>query len=142
MRSGMLGILALLVGACSATAEVPTDAAAVVEPGDGVAVADGEPPIAAVQVGDWASYGEPAADEWSTAPLSAARWANTAAELACAGRANHGDPGAHTAASRRILAHHETTAEAVMAYGIEINADPQRAHALGEIVAAATETCR
>ncbi|MCP4868762.1 MAG: hypothetical protein GY898_08590 [Proteobacteria bacterium] len=141
MRLLMLATVVVALAACGPdpveappTPEAPED-------GDGSAMVEAESGLDRVQVGDWTAYGEP--DEaWDTDPLTATRWAHVSAELACAGRANHGDPEAHTAASRRILAHHKTTAEAVMTFGIEVNGDEARAHSLGELVAAATETCR
>ncbi len=108
---------------------------------DGVAATDAGPP-GAVSVGDWSAYAAAPEEDWAVRPLDADRWAVTSAELACAGRANHGDPDALRAASRRILHHHETTAVAVMEFGIEVNADPERALRLGEVVASATERCR
>ena len=145
MRSAYLCLI-LLLGCGSGTDVEPATAAAEVSPedpgggDDGVA---GDAAAVAVVVGDWTSYGEPEDEaEWPTETLTSARWAQVSAELACAGRANHGDPEALTAASRRILAHHRTTGPAVMNFGIAVNDDPTRAHALGEAVAAATEACR
>lgn len=132
--------LFLTVSACSAggtPTDPPEPTAALAD--DGVADESG----ATVDVGDWGTYAEPTAGvDWPTGPLDEERWAQVTAELACAGRAHHGDPEAHTTASRRILAHHLTTAAAVMDYGIEVNADAGRAHRLGDAIARATEACR
>ncbi len=96
----------------------------------------------AVTVGPWADYPSPDKDEWATEPLSLKSWATTSAELACAGRAFLGDPQKQRRASQRILHHHSTTAEDVMAYGINLNADADHALTLGGLVAEAAERCR
>lgn len=131
--------LAGLVAGCPAptTATEPTP-----DPDAGDGITDETPQPASVEVGDWTSYAEPKDEQWHTEALDTPRWSVVTAELACAARANHGDPDAQRQASRRILAHHETTGSAVMEHGIEVNADPARAHALGEAVAVATEACR
>ncbi len=132
----------LAVSACSDDVEpIPTPEPTVLTDDGVVDNATAEP--GPIEVGDWSMYSEPDdATEWPTADLREDRWARVTAELACAGRAHHGDPSAHEAASRRILAHHQTTAADVMAFGVEVNADAARAHRLGERIARATETCR
>jgi hypothetical protein len=137
-----LMVLALLLVGCTPDSGTPGGPAPEVEAGDGMA--DGAPDgsVGAVEVGDWSAYGEPERDEWKTDPLTPQRWVHVSAELACAGRANHGDEGSLEDSSRRILAHHRTTAEAVMTFGIGVNQDPEQAHTLGELVATAAETCR
>jgi hypothetical protein len=95
----------------------------------------------ALTLGGWQDYATPEAKEWATADLDDLRWAVVSAELACVDRAHQGDPDAQTAGSRRVLAHHRTTAAAVMDYGIDINGDATRATTLGELVAAAAERC-
>ena len=140
-RALVLLSLALLLGACPAGEVVPPDPTP--EPGDEAdGMVDEGMPTGPVEVGDWTVYAEPELEEWSTEVLSAAGWTVVTAELACAARANHGDPDAQRKASRRILAHHKTTAAAVMEQGIVVNADPELAQRLGEAVAAATERCR
>ena len=133
-------LLGLLAGCPSAEVTPPAVTPDPADEGDGVA--DEAPLAGPVEVGDWTAYTEPELEEWPTAALDPARWALVTAELACASRANHGDPDAQRQASRRILAHHRTTGAAVMDQGIEINADPALALSLGESVAAATERCR
>ena len=132
-----LCLLALCAGCPS-----PTTAQADPTPDDGDAVAADPTPATRVEVGDWSTYAEPEAEEWPVEPLDDGRWATVSAELACAARANHGDPDAQRQASRRILARHKTTGEAVMEHGIAVNGERGRSHRLGEVVAAATEACR
>lgn len=141
MRLLMLAAVLIALAACGGDSPEAEAATVTADEGDGSAMAEPDGRPDAVQVGDWSAYGEPP-EAWASDPLTPARWAQVSAELACAGRANHGDPEAHTASSRRILAHHKTTAEDVMSFGIEVNTDAARAHSLGELVAAATETCR
>jgi hypothetical protein len=74
-------------------------------------------------------------------PLDDARWVQVSADLACAGRANHGDPEAHQDAARRILFHHHTDGRRVMDYGIAVNQDAERAVRLGTQVADAAVAC-
>ena len=95
----------------------------------------------ALVLGLWSEYPAPDADEWAVAPLDDLRWAVAAAELACSDRAHQGDMEAQREGARRVLAHHQTTAAAVMDYGIAVNADPDRATELGERVAVAAENC-
>lgn len=91
----------------------------------------------------WRSYpAAPGVDEWPVQPLDDARWTRASADLACAGRALHGDPDAHHQAARRILFRHQTTAQALMDYGVAVNQDGPRALALGADVAASAERCR
>ncbi len=133
-------VLVTLTAAAAACPAPTTSAEPTPDDGDGL-VEEGTPPRP-VQVGDWSSYAEPEEAEWPTEPLDDARWAVVSAELACAARANHGDPDAQRKASRKILAHHETTGPEVMEHGIAVNADPEKALKMGEAVAAATEACR
>ena len=91
--------------------------------------------------GPWADYPEPESEEWPLAPLSVSRWAMASAELACAGRAFQGDPKRQRSASERILHRHATSGAEVMAFGIELNGQPERAQKLGDLVAAAAEIC-
>lgn len=91
----------------------------------------------------WRTYAEPPArDDWAASTLDDARWVRVSADLACAGRALHGDPDAHHQAARRILFHHQTHSAAVMDYGIGVNQDSRRALKLGAEVATAVEACR
>ena len=131
--------LAGLVTACPSPQPPPE---ATPGPDDGDGLVDGATPAGPVEVGDWTAYAEPEAEEWPTEALDTARWTVVTAELACASRANHGDPDEQRQASRRILAHYRTTGVAVMEHGIEVNAEPERAQRLGEAVATATERCR
>jgi hypothetical protein len=94
-----------------------------------------------IVLGPWADYPEPEDEEWPLSPLSVSRWAVASAELACAGRAFQGDPKRQRSASNRILHHHATTGAEVMAFGIELNGQPERAQRLGDLVAAAAEIC-
>ena len=107
-----------------------------------VAAAATPEPGPADLLADWRGYAEPEAATWPTEPLADERWAQVTAELGCVGRAHHGNPGAHRAAMNKVLAHGRTTADAVMEYGIGVNADPTRAHALGGRVAEAVQRCR
>lgn len=134
----ILPLLLLLAGCTCASGDPAT---AVANEGDGVAAAD-PAPLPPIEVGDWAGYAAPAGEEWPVEPLDAARWAQVTAELACAARAKHGDPDAQRDASRRVLAHHRTTAQDVMGMGVEINADAEQAFRLGDRVASAIERCR
>lgn len=133
MRHTALLLFALLLGcpaADTSTAAVPAP------PADtgGDAVASG-------LVGDWRGYPDPGEDAWETAPLDDDRWMQTTAELACIGRAHHGDPDRHRVALRQVLARRQTTAESVMEYGVKVNEDGARALVLGARVADATQTC-
>lgn len=103
------------------------------------AATDGLPD--ALSLGDWASYAAPEGEEWPVTGLDDLRWAIVTAELACVDRARQGDPEAQGDGSRRVLAHHRTSAAAVMDYGIAVNGDATRATRLGELVAVAAENC-
>jgi len=129
MRAWLL-LLIFLLGCSSppAAAEHPAS--------DGVADAS------ALVLGEWSTYPPPDGETWPQAALDDVRWAQVTAELACAGRTRRGDPKAHRRAADAILQVHKTTAGAVMDHGIEINADSERAHRLGEQVAAAVQACR
>jgi hypothetical protein len=96
----------------------------------------------AIDIGPWADYPSPEGEGWPVEPLSVVRWATASAELACAGRAFWGDPERQRAASEQILNHHSTTAADVMAFGIDLNGEPERAQKLGGLVAEAAERCR
>lgn len=97
----------------------------------------------ALSLASWRSYAPaPLTDDWAQSPLDDASYVQVSAELACAGRANHGDPEAHHQAARRILFHHGTRAEMVMNYSIAVNQDGPRAVRLGAQVAEATDGCR
>ena len=101
-------------------------------------------PASALELGDWTTYPAPPGEDLEpeqTKPLDDDRWARVSAELACAGRVERGDAGAHRLATRRVLHFHQTTAAAVMEYGIALNLDPERALRLGELVATAAERC-
>ena len=133
--SNLLCVLALL-SACSSASTSPVAPPIPPEIPGGDVVASG-------LVGDWRGYGDPADEgEWERAPLDDDRWARITAELACIGRAHHGDPEEHRAAMRRVLAHHRSDARAVMDYGVAVNADAARAHTLGAQVAEAAQVCR
>ncbi len=135
----MLLVAALLVSACSGAGE--SVAPAVAPPAAEAAT----PEAPGLQLGDWTTYADPPAEELEPDQIVALdddRWARVSAELACAGRVERGDAGAHRLAARRVLHHHETTAEAVMDYGIAVNLDPARATRLGALVATAAERCR
>ena len=96
-------------------------------------------------IGDWTAYPDPPGDDLEpseTVPLNDARWPRVAAELACAGRVKRGDADAHRLAARRVLHFHQTSAQAVMDYGIAVNLDAGRAARLGSLVASAAEHCR
>ncbi len=97
-------------------------------------------PLSAL-VGEWRTYADPG-DDWESEPLDDARWMHASAELACVGRAHHGAPDRHRVALRQVLAHHRTTAAAVMDYGVLVNEDGTRALELGAQVAQAAQTCR
>ncbi len=128
-------VLALGCGGTAASVEQTPPPAPVAE-------APAEPGL---ELGDWTEYPDPPGEELEpeqTVPLDDDRWARVSAELACAGRVERGDAGAHRLAARRVLHHHKTTAKAVMDYGIAINLDPERALRLGDLVAAAAERCR
>lgn len=96
----------------------------------------------ALEPGAWREYPEPADEPWAVAELDEGRWALVSLELACSDRAHQGDPQAQTRSARRVLAWHRTTGEAVMAYGIAVNAEPSRGLRLGERIAGAAERCR
>jgi hypothetical protein len=123
----------ILIAACS-RGGTPKVATPGVEPSP--AAAD------VLQLGDFRAYPRPSGMDWATEPLDDARFAKVSAELACVGRIHHGNPGEHTLAASAVLAQHRTTGDAVMAYGVTVNADPARATALGERIAAAAESCR
>lgn len=134
MRPPVLILFALLLGCPSGTPPTQAEPVPTPEPTD-----DND---ASALVGDWRSYAEPDQEPWASAPLDDTRWMQTSAELACIGRANHGDPDGHRVALRRVLAHHRTTAQAVMDYGIEVNQQAPRSLRLGARVANASQTCR
>lgn len=91
---------------------------------------------------DWRSYPDPGDAEWTLQDLDDARWVAVSADLGCIGRSLHGDPDAHREALRRVLAHHATTADAVMGYGVAVNEAPERARTLAPQVAERVQTCR
>lgn len=125
----------LSLAACGSTEAPPEPATQAATPTAAV-----PEPSGALTLGDWANY--PAAPaEVESAELTDRRWAQVTAELACVDRAHQGDPDAQTDGAARVLAHHRTTAEAVMDFGIAVNADVARAHTLGDLVASAAETC-
>ncbi len=106
---------------------------------DGVVVAYGAEPL---HLGDWTRYPAPVGQEWPVRTLDDERWMKVTAELACASRGSRGNPDAHRASSDAILQAHETSAAAVMAFGVQVNAEPDRAFKLGGQVAATIEVCR
>ena len=91
---------------------------------------------------DWRSYADPGDAEWDIQDLDDARWVAVSADLGCIGRSLHGDPDAHREALRRVLAHHATTSDAVMSYGVAVNEAPERARTLAPQVAERVQTCR
>jgi len=129
MRLAAAFLLALACVACTAESTPPATA-------DAPAVLPAPNPSAE----GWRAY-PVTGKEWPTEPLDDARWVAATGDLGCIGRAAHGDPDTHRAFMARVLAHHATTAEAVMAFGIEVNASP-RAGALGEQVNAAIQSCK
>jgi hypothetical protein len=137
--------LALLVVSTGCRGDVAGDAAGA-EPAPLSVTPDTEGPEDPVlELGDWTTYPDPPVAELEpegTEPLDDDRWARVSAELACAGRVERGDAGAHRVAARRVLHFHKTTAKAVMDYGIAVNLDAARASRLGELVAGAAERCR
>ena len=131
----VLALLALALVACPSSEPAPVDPVP-----DEPSTGDW---LASTLVGDWRAYPDPGSDgEWESEPLDDARWMRISAELACIGRAHHGDPEAHRAAMRQVLAHHKTSAKDVMDYGITINEDGDRARELGAKVSDAAQTCR
>ena len=131
----LTSFVALLI-ACGGT---ETTAADPLSDGDGTA--DASSPAPTGDSADWRAYPAAPGEEWPTRPLDDERWVRAAGDLGCIGRAHHGDPSAHREAMQRVLAHHATTAEAVMAYGIAVNSD-ERAGTLGARVADSVETCK
>lgn len=135
MRALLLFVVLLV--ACPSSPE-PVTADPTGTPTDPEPTADA---VASDLVGDWRSYADPG-DEWDAEPLDEERWMRVSAELACIGRAHHGDPDQHRSAMRQVLAHHRTQAADVMEFGVQINQDAARSHALGARVATAAQNCR
>jgi hypothetical protein len=130
-------LLAFALAACGSSPQ----GEAAVEPATAAATPQSAGLPERLEPGAWSAYPPAPGAEWPTTPLDDARWAQTTAELACSDRAHQGDPDAQEDGAQRILAHHGTTAAAVMDYGVAVNADAERAPRLGELVAAAVENC-
>ncbi len=101
---------------------------------------DPEDALAGHDLAAWRYYdGE--AESPTEAALSPATWVLATVDLACAGRALHGNPKAHARASRRILTHYRTSAEAVMDFSIQLNEDAAESASLGPLVATGASRC-
>ncbi|MCO4773125.1 MAG: hypothetical protein KDA24_24030 [Deltaproteobacteria bacterium] len=137
MRTLLLLPLALLLS-CGSTGDSPPETSAPSPEPDTTADAAS----AAQSPGaDWRAYPDPPGEEWPTTPLDDARWVSVSADLGCIGRAHHGDPSSHRASLHRVLAHWQTTASAVMDFGIAVNKG-DRAGELGNRVAERVQSCR